>query len=69
MIDGIYLAKYDRVLVKDQTDKTQNGIYVVASIGSTEHLDKSYRFRFKLRSKTSNYCVCRIRDNLFRYKF
>ena len=35
MIDGIYLSKYDRVLVKNQTDKTQNGIYVVASIGST----------------------------------
>jgi hypothetical protein len=29
-IDGVALASGDRVLVKDQTDKTQNGIYVLA---------------------------------------
>ena len=30
-IDGVALVGGDRVLVKDQTDKTKNGIYVVAS--------------------------------------
>ncbi len=34
-IDEITLRKYDRVLVKDQSTKTQNGIYVVSSIGSS----------------------------------
>lgn len=32
-IDGITIANGDRVLVKDQTDQTQNGIYVVNSSG------------------------------------
>ena len=31
-IDGVTLANGDRVLVKDQSDKKQNGIYVVANI-------------------------------------
>lgn len=30
-LDGVTLANGDRVLVKDQTDKTENGIYVVAA--------------------------------------
>jgi hypothetical protein len=30
-IDGIYLSKYDRVLVKNQTNKAQNGIYIASS--------------------------------------
>jgi hypothetical protein len=30
-IDGVALSVGDRVLVKDQTDNTQNGIYIVAS--------------------------------------
>ena len=34
-VDDIILEKYDRVLVKDQTDKTTNGVYVVSSIGSS----------------------------------
>ena len=29
------MQKYDRILVKDQTDKTTNGVYVVSSIGSS----------------------------------
>lgn len=33
-IDGVSLVAGDRVLVKDQTDKKQNGIYVVTSAGS-----------------------------------
>ena len=32
-IDGVTLANGDRVLVKDQTDKKQNGIYVVSTAG------------------------------------
>lgn len=32
-VGGITIAAGDRILVKDQTDKTQNGIYVVTSIG------------------------------------
>jgi hypothetical protein len=34
-VDDIILQKYDRVLVKNQTDKTTNGVYVVSSIGSS----------------------------------
>jgi len=34
-IDEVILQKYDRVLVKNQTDKTTNGVYVVSSIGSS----------------------------------
>ena len=32
-VGGVTIAAGDRILVKDQTDKTQNGIYVVTSIG------------------------------------
>jgi hypothetical protein len=35
VIDGITLALGDRVLVAGQTDKTQNGIYVVTTLGVT----------------------------------
>jgi hypothetical protein len=38
-IDGVALAVGDRVLVKDQTNQTQNGIYVVASLGWTRATD------------------------------
>ena len=34
-IDDVILQKYDRILVKNQTDKTANGVYVVSSIGSS----------------------------------
>jgi hypothetical protein len=34
-VDDIILQKYDRILVKNQTDKTANGVYVVSSIGSS----------------------------------
>jgi hypothetical protein len=34
-VDNIALQKYDRILVKNQTDKTTNGVYVVSSIGSS----------------------------------
>jgi len=34
-IDEITLRKYDRVLVKNQSTKSQNGLYVVSSIGSS----------------------------------
>lgn len=34
-LDGITLEKFDRVLLKDQTNTTQNGIYVVSAIGSS----------------------------------
>lgn len=33
-IDGITLAANDRILIKDQADPTQNGIYTVASTGT-----------------------------------
>jgi hypothetical protein len=32
--DGVTLIQYDRVLVAGQTDKTQNGIYSVSTLGS-----------------------------------
>ena len=34
-VDDVILQKYDRVLVKNQTDKTTNGVYVVSSIGAS----------------------------------
>jgi hypothetical protein len=34
-VDDVILQKYDRILVKNQTDKTANGVYVVSSIGSS----------------------------------
>lgn len=34
-IDEVILQKYDRILVKNQSDKTTNGVYVVSSIGSS----------------------------------
>ena len=34
-LDGVTLADGDAVLVKDQSDKTQNGIYVVDATGNT----------------------------------
>lgn len=34
VLDGITLAENDRVLVKNQTTKTQNGIYIVAAVPS-----------------------------------
>ena len=34
-LDGVTLADRDAVLVKDQTDKTQNGIYVIDATGNT----------------------------------
>jgi hypothetical protein len=34
VIDGITMVVADRVLVYEQTDETQNGIYVVTSVGS-----------------------------------
>lgn len=34
VIDGVTLAVNDRVLVKDQVNQTQNGIYTVSNIGS-----------------------------------
>lgn len=33
LIDGVTLTANQRVLVKDQADKTQNGIYVVTALG------------------------------------
>lgn len=38
-VDGVALSVGDRVLVKDQTTKTQNGIYVVASGAWTRSTD------------------------------
>jgi hypothetical protein len=37
LIDGVTLLAGDRVLVKDQTDKTQNGIYAVTDPGDTSN--------------------------------
>ena len=43
-IDDVILQKYDRVLVKNQTDKTTNGVYVVSSIGSSNFWTRSTDF-------------------------
>jgi len=43
-IDDVILQKYDRVLVKNQTDKTANGVYVVSSIGSSNFWTRSTDF-------------------------
>lgn len=40
-IDDVILQKYDRILVKNQTDKTKNGVYVVSSIGSSNSWTRS----------------------------
>jgi hypothetical protein len=40
-LDGVTLEKFDRVLLKDQSNKTQNGIYYVASIGSSNVWSRS----------------------------
>lgn len=40
-IDGVLLDEGDRVLVKDQSDKTENGIYVVVDDGGTWRLERS----------------------------
>lgn len=40
VVDGVTLATGDRILIKDQTDATANGIYVVAASGApTRSLD------------------------------
>jgi hypothetical protein len=38
-LDGVTLATGNRVLVKNQTDKTENGIYVVAASGAPSRAD------------------------------
>lgn len=40
-IDGISLSEDDRVLVKDQTDSSENGIYIVDSGAWTRSLDEN----------------------------
>lgn len=40
-IDGVTLADQDRVLVKDQTDASENGIYIVGSIIRATDMDES----------------------------
>ena len=58
-VDGVTLSKYDRVLVKDQSNKTQNGIYYVASIGSsniwsrTTDLDTSLEIKPQITVRVS----------------
>jgi len=39
VLDGVTLATGNRVLVKNQTDQTQNGIYVVAASGAASRSD------------------------------
>lgn len=41
VIDGVTLAINDRVLVKDQTDPLENGIYIVTSITGTSSFERS----------------------------
>jgi hypothetical protein len=43
LVDGVTSSNTDRVLVKDQTDKKQNGIYTVTSNGGTSSLWKVTR--------------------------
>jgi hypothetical protein len=38
-LDGVTLATGNRVLVKNQTDKTENGVYVVAASGAPSRAD------------------------------
>jgi len=38
-LDGVTLATGNRILVKNQTDKTENGIYVVAASGAPSRAD------------------------------
>lgn len=40
-VDGVTLAVGDRVLVAGQTDATQNGIYVVTTLGAAESSDSA----------------------------
>lgn len=35
IVDNITLLQNDRILVKDQLDKTQNGIYILTTVGNT----------------------------------
>lgn len=35
IVDGVILAKNDRVLVKDQATKSENGIYIVSDVNTT----------------------------------
>lgn len=39
VVDGVTLAVNDRILVAGQTDATQNGIYIVTSLGVAESFD------------------------------
>lgn len=41
VIDGVTLAVNDRVLVKNQTDPLENGIYEVTAIGATSSLQRA----------------------------
>lgn len=34
-VDNVVLAEKDAILVKDQMDKTQNGVYIVTNLGTT----------------------------------
>lgn len=43
-IDGVSLANGDRVLLKDQTDASQNGVYDVSGIGAAYVLTRSVDF-------------------------
>lgn len=38
-VDGVTLVAGDRILLKDQTDKTKNGIYVVTTGAPTRDVD------------------------------